>query len=97
MGRIKTIKDSVISITKGRNDRYRQLYTTNKWFTDDSTYSINQHETHVLISKHFNGAVNQEQHKISKSNKITFIGDLPLGKYKIDLEDINEDELIFDL
>ena len=82
-----------ISITKGRLDRYRQIYSSCKWFDGAEYFDIQDDGESLLIKKCYMEIPKTAQ-KFTSSKHFQFVSELPLGIFDIDEEESNEDELV---
>ena len=82
-----------ISITKGRTDRYKQLYSNSKWF-DVTEYFDIQDDGESLIIKKCYMEIPKTAQKFTSGRHFQFVSELPLGTFDIDEEESNEDELV---
>jgi hypothetical protein len=82
-----------ISISKGRKDRYRDIYSGCKWF-DSAEYFVVEAIDGCLIIKKCYMEIPKKAQKFSKARHFQFVSELPLGVFDIDTEESNEDELV---
>lgn len=82
-----------ISVYKGKGDRYRQMYSGSDWF-DNAEYFDIQDDGYCLIIKKCYMEVPKTAQKFTYGRQFHFVSELPLGKFEIDSEESNEDELV---
>jgi len=82
-----------ISITKGRADRYRQLYSSSEWF-DGTEYFDIQDDGESLIIKKCYMEIPKTAQKFTSGRHFQFVSELPLGTFDIDEEESNDGELV---
>ena len=90
---------SVYENNKGRtliNKNYLQLYFNNKeWFNDCEFFTLHNdlEDEYIHIKKHYIDVPNNA--RISQQGStFCIIAEIPLGKYEVDEEESNEDELV---
>jgi len=82
-----------ISITKGRAEPYRQVYSNSSWF-NDAEYFIIEDDGECLVIKKCYLEIPKKAMKLTSGKNFQFRSDLPLGKFEFDKEESNEDELV---
>ena len=82
-----------ISITKGRKDRYRSLYSNSEWFDGCEYFVITDNGDYLSIKKCYMDIPKKAQ-VFTTSKHFSFVSELPLGWFDIDEDDSNEDEIL---
>ena len=82
-----------ISITKGRSDRYKQLYSSSEWFDGTEYFDIQDDRESLTIKKCYMEIPKTAQ-KFTSGRHFQFVSELPLGTFDVDEEESNEDELV---
>ena len=82
-----------ISVTKGREDRYKQLYSSSEWFNGAEYFNIQDDGESIVIKKCYMEIPKTAQ-KFTSGRHFQFVSELPLGTFDIDEEESNEDELV---
>jgi len=82
----------LISAT-GVHKRHRFIYSKYKWFDGCEYFTIKDNGECVIIGKCYGVDTPKKSYKFSKSRKFGIESDLPVGKFEIDVDESNEDEL----
>ena len=88
------IASGSISITKGRTERYRAVYSNSNWFDECEWYIIKDDGYCLTIKKCLGIEIHKNAQKFSKTKHFQFTSELPIGKFEIDEYDSDKDTLV---
>jgi hypothetical protein len=83
-----------ISITKGRTERYRAVYSNSNWFDECEWYQINDDGECLTIKKCLSIEMPKTAQKLSKTKQFQFTSELPIGKFEFDEDESDKDMLV---
>jgi hypothetical protein len=83
-----------ISITKGRTERYRAVYSNSNWFDECEWYSIKDDGECLKIQKCLGIEIPKNAQKFPKTKHFQFTSELPIGKFEFDEDESDKDTLV---
>ena len=83
-----------ISITKGRTERYRSVYSNSNWFDECEWYQIKDDGECLVIKKCLGIEIPKNAQKFPKSKNFQFTSELPIGKFEFDEDESDKDTLV---
>ena len=83
-----------ISITKGRTERYRAVYSNSNWFDECEWYIIKDDGECLTIKKCLGMEMPKNAQKFPKTKHFQFTSELPIGKFEFDEDESDKDTLV---
>lgn len=93
----KAMAKNSIFISKGRTERYRNISSNSKFFWEGEYFIIKETETSLKIERASIDYIGKTQKAVrGKSGWVffQFVSNLPIGEFKLDEEEIEEDYVI---
>ena len=83
---------NTITISRSSNSSYRQVKINSDWYEGSEFFTVKTSDGFMSITKHYLDVPAKAYKSIR--GYFHFPTDIPLGKFEIDEEESNEDELI---
>ena len=81
-----------ITISNGRTDRYRAIYSNSKWFNDAEYFTLIENENCLTINKHYMEVPKNAQR--TKRGYFMCLSELPIGRFEFDEDESSEDIVV---